>query len=188
MTPSPSRLCCDILMSMRSCEIAGCSKPHVARGWCRAHYSQWHRLGHPLGSSAATPKERITRRILIDETSGCWLWNGTLSASPRSSGYALVNREYAHRVSYEVFVGPIPEGLEIDHLCRIRHCVNPDHLEPVTRRENLLRGDTFAARNARKTHCPQGHSYSGENLYVYKGGRKCRTCHREAERRRRASS
>ncbi|MGI9502698.1 MAG: HNH endonuclease [Geminicoccaceae bacterium] len=86
----------------------------------------------------------------------------------------------AHRVSYEALVSAIPEGLELDHLCRVRCCVNPIHLEPVTTRTNNLRGNGIAAMNALKTHCPRGHPYSGEHLYVCsRGHRHCRTCGRE---------
>ncbi len=87
---------------------------------------------------------------------------------------------YAHRFSYRHHVGEIPEGLELDHLCRIRHCVNPLHLEPVTGKVNLMRGDTHAAINASKTHCPYGHQYSGDNLRIaYNGQRFCRACRKK---------
>jgi hypothetical protein len=93
----------------------------------------------------------------------------------------------AHRVSYELVKGPIPEGLHLDHLCRTPLCVNPDHLEPVTHRENLLRGNTFAARNAAKTHCVQGHELTPDNLYLRKDriGRMCMTCRRNQDLKRR---
>jgi len=91
----------------------------------------------------------------------------------------------AHRYSYEAFVGPIPEGLTLDHLCRVRNCVNPEHLEPVSLKENLLRGDSSPAHNARKTHCMRGHALSGDNLYINPGTgyRACRTCLRERARK-----
>jgi len=93
----------------------------------------------------------------------------------------------AHRVLYEWTVGPVPAGLELDHLCRVRRCVRPSHLEPVSRRENLLRGVTIPAAHVAKTHCPAGHPYVGANLELRpRGYRVCRTCHRERSRRRAA--
>ncbi len=90
----------------------------------------------------------------------------------------------AHRYAYELMVGPIPAGLTIDHKCRVHNCVQPAHLEPVTCRVNILRGDT-GQNNAQKTHCPHGHPYSDDNLIVtLEGWRRCRTCRREADRRR----
>lgn len=97
----------------------------------------------------------------------------------------------AHRVAYELVVGPIPDGLQLDHLCKVRKCVNPAHLEAVTCGENIRRGDTGKAAaevQSSKTHCPQGHPYSGDNLAHYRGrhGRRyraCRICRREAMRR-----
>lgn len=111
------------------------------------------------------------------DPSGCWFW----MAARRSHGYGVFwngkRQVYAHRHSYECFVGPIPEGLTIDHLCRVRYCVNPDHLEPVTQKENNLRGESTMARQARQTHCHLGHELAGENLYVYPNGqRKCLVC------------
>jgi hypothetical protein len=83
----------------------------------------------------------------------------------------------AYRITYETLVGPVPNGLELDHLCRVRACVNPGHLEPVTHRVNTLRGETVAARNARATHCPAGHPYDEVNTYADRLGRRsCREC------------
>ena len=110
--------------------------------------------------------------------SGCWLWTSTLN----NKGYArlFVNRRpiLMHRWAYIFYKGPIPEGLELDHLCRVPHCVNPDHLEPVTHRENNLRGNTLPGIHARKTHCPEGHPYNEENTYRRPGkaSRECRIC------------
>jgi hypothetical protein len=107
----------------------------------------------------------------------CLLW-------PTSSkgGYGTLSRGgttlLAHRVAYELLVGPIPEGLTLDHLCRNRACVNPDHLEPVTMRVNVLRGVGFAGKNARKTHCLRGHVYDAENTRHYGPRRRCRACER----------
>lgn len=117
---------------------------------------------------------------------GCHIWTGATNGryglffvSKASPGSAF---RYAHRWAYERDRGPIPDGLELDHLCRNPICVNPAHLEPVTSRENNLRGLSPAAIHARKTHCPQGHAYSGVNK---RGERVCRTCNTEQKRARR---
>lgn len=129
------------------------------------------------------PAQQFWSKIDKENESGCWIWTGA-----RSHGYGdfSVGRRVirAHRFSYEMLVGPIPEGLEIDHLCKRRECVNPDHLEPVTSRENNLRRDYAGT----ETHCPHGHLLAGYNLMFNKrtGARICRTCHVEANRRYRA--
>jgi hypothetical protein len=130
--------------------------------------------------------ERIKNRVVIDSR-GCWIWQGRLHAQ---EGYGVLGSRMAHRISYEALIGEIPPGLDLDHLCRVRPCVNPEHLEPVTRRENLMRSSIApAAVNSRKTHCPQGHPYSGPNLYVLPGTRKryCRACMAEYGRKRRGA-
>ncbi len=114
------------------------------------------------------------------ELGACWLW----TAYTGSWGYGkfwISSRKGVRppRYAYEFCVGPIPEGLTLDHLCRVRACVNPDHLEPVTNRENILRGCGVAATNARKTHCLRGHAFTKANTYIpYFGRRICRTCRR----------
>jgi hypothetical protein len=137
---------------------------------------------------ARTLEERFMEKVEKTED-GCWLWLASLDAR----GYGQFRRPEpphiakAHRVSYELHVGPIPEGLTLDHLCRVRHCVNPDHLEPVTNRENILRGESFTAQQARQTHCVRGHEFTPENTHVWRGHRGCRACDRQdrPERRRR---
>lgn len=109
----------------------------------------------------------------------CWLWTGGL----RPNGYGRVSWDNkgvgVHRLVYEYFKGPIPEGLQTDHLCRIRHCVNPDHLEAVTPQTNVRRSESVCAINAKKTHCPLGHPYTPENTHIDKHGkRNCKTCAR----------
>lgn len=124
-------------------------------------------------------RARIEQRVEPEPNTGCWLW---LLAVNKKSGYGQMGVNgrvlYAHRVAYEAWRGPIPEGLTIDHLCRVRSCVNPDHLEAVTMRENTLRGESTAARNARKTHCPEGHPIEAgnANTKTWNGWRRCRTC------------
>src|SRR4029079_60680 len=120
--------------------------------------------------------DRIWRAVDIGD---CWLWTRSLSRA----GYGRLHRDgrwwIAHRYVYAGLVGPIPEGKELDHLCRTPRCVNPDHLEPVTHRENMLRGQTFAGIQSRRTHCPKGHPYTPENTVADRvTHRKCRTCMR----------
>lgn len=118
----------------------------------------------------------------VDKSGDCWEWT-----AGKSLGYGyfyIADRNYmAHRVAYELAVGPIPTGLHIDHLCRNEGCVNPKHLEAVTPSENVIRGAGFGGVNKRKTHCIKGHKFTKENTYISKphahakkGQRYCRTC------------
>lgn len=119
----------------------------------------------------------MMRRIRMAED-GCWEWRGAKSGVGYGLYYRRRTRALVHRVVYEICRGPIPTGLQIDHLCRVRLCVNPAHMEAVTSRTNTMRGLGVTAINARRTHCPQGHEYTPENTYSYgtKSGRHCRTC------------
>jgi hypothetical protein len=134
--------------------------------------------------------QRMTGKYYIDETTGCWLWTGALTGS----GYARMNHHgkhvTAHRAMYELVVGPVPKGLDLDHLCRMRRCINPAHLEPVTRAENLRRGIQAGVNviNAAKTHCLRGHPLSGDNVRLETtGSRRCRTCERKRRAKKEAS-
>ena len=121
-----------------------------------------------------------------DDAVGCWMWTGSTSNGGYGAFFPAEDEAVgAHRFAYELVKGPIPEGRQLDHLCRNRLCVNPDHVEPVTQHENLLRGEGFAGINSRATHCPKGHPYSGENLYVRpdRPGRGCKECKRESVRK-----
>lgn len=115
----------------------------------------------------------------------CWTWRGKYIHNGYGQMWQKRIRKsvYAHRYAYEQFVGPIPDGLQLDHLCRNRGCVNPAHLEPATNRVNVLRGMGPTALNARKTHCKRGHPLVPENLYILAGpsrggyvSRECKTC------------
>lgn len=139
----------------------------------------------------AYPSTAMIRRFWakVDRSGGdraCWVW----TASRYRNGYGQFGQwphsaVLAHRFAYETLVGQIPEGLVIDHLCRNRLCVNPEHLEPVTTRTNNLRGASFAAVNAAKTHCIHGHPLDGDNLYIHpkNGRRQCRACRQDARRK-----
>ncbi len=114
----------------------------------------------------------------VERVDDCWLWTG----ARHNAGYGQYGKpaRLAHRMSYEAFVGPIPDGLTVDHLCRNRLCVNPSHLEPVALAVNVLRGESLPAKNARKTHCPKGHPYDETNTHITKQGwRICKACKRE---------
>jgi hypothetical protein len=122
--------------------------------------------------------ERFWAKVLPEPNSGCWLWLGQLR-----DGYASLfvagRPRSAHRLSYETHKGRIPDGRVLHHLCRTPSCVNPDHLEAVTSRTMIRRGDSPPGRLARQTHCLRGHLLGGDNLYVCRRGRRlCRACDR----------
>ena len=131
-------------------------------------------MGNQHTVNPRTLLERLFAKARIDAVSGCWVWTGGLNGK----GYGLVwsagKTLLVHRVAYEELVGPIPEGLTLDHLCRNRPCFNVDHLEPVTHRENVRRG----IKGVLTTHCPQGHPYDEPNTRWSRGKRHCRACHR----------
>jgi hypothetical protein len=171
------------------CYVAGCSRPAHSEGLCHGHR---HRKAR--GAAIDDAPLRESRRGSVEDrfwryvtpSDGCWEWQGRLDCH----GYAWISRggrgakrDAAHRVSYELHIGPIPEGLHIDHLCRNPRCVNPSHLEPVTQAENNRRALPFKKPQPKPTHCPQGHAYAGDNLYVRPNGvYNCRACNREQVR------
>lgn len=131
----------------------------------------------------------LEQRLLayVEKTSGCWLWTGSKAGGGYGQMWYMGRMVYVHRVAYEIYVAEIPEGLTIDHLCHTRNCVNPDHLEAVSFRENVLRGNGPTAINARKTHCKNGHEFTPENTFISrKAGRDpsrgCRKCRLEYKR------
>ena len=122
----------------------------------------------------------------VDTTGECWVWTAAVSNGYGRFATPKGRTNLAHKFLYEETVGPVPEGMELDHLCRNRACVRPDHLEPVTRKENLNRSPILNRVNRKKrTHCKKGHEYTAENTYTWREMRKCRTCHRENMREQR---
>lgn len=174
--PPPTK---GIEMANGTCSVDGCDRPVRYRGWCGLHHKRWWAHGDVLWEPP-TSADRFFAKV--NKTDACWLW--TASLNNRGYGQFGVGRRLvlAHRWSYEWHNGPIPAGLHLDHLCRVRNCVRPDHLEPVTNRENNRRGDTGAHERA-KTHCPQGHPYDETNTYSTPGVENSRAC-RECMRRR----
>jgi hypothetical protein len=162
---------------MKLCEC-GCGEP--TRIASKTDRAIGHVKGQPIrficGHNGRIPiEERLWPQV--EKTESCWLFKGPLNWLGYGEVYIGGKTKHVHRVVYELMVGPIPNGLSIDHLCRVRHCVNPAHLEPITTRENVLRGIGITAQNARKTHCKRGHEFTPENTYVFpSGGRACRTC------------
>lgn len=123
--------------------------------------------------------ENIEKRIIPEPNSGCWLWIGGIRDKKENyGGCAWEGKTWrSHRLVYSLLCAPVSDELDIDHLCRNRICCNPDHLDPCTRKVNVLRGAGIAPNNAQKTHCPKGHAYTPENTYIWNNQRFCKTCH-----------
>lgn len=187
----------------RYCGIDDCGRDAVGDGMCGMHWQRWRKHGDPrvvLARWRQTPEERFWPQV--DKTDGgCWLWTGKTKNGYGAFYVTIDGRNrlvQAHRFSYELAVGPIPEGMTLDHLCHTavvddcrsrgdcphRSCINPDHLEPISLGDNVRRGG-----NGTKTHCKRGHEFTPENTYILKrGGRSCRIClrmHAAALRERR---
>lgn len=187
----------DLSAISKNCERCGTTF-HPTRKW-DARWEQ-RRFCSPSCRAYARPRDALKRfwaKVEVGsvpefapDLDACWLW--TASRAPLNgygSFYFNGRPRPAHIAAYMMFVGPVPDGLELDHLCRVRRCVNPQHLEPVTRRENVRRGFNPAAINARKKHCRRGHEFTEENTRITPSGRRnCRACNREKNRARRRAA
>jgi hypothetical protein len=169
---------------MSWCEATTCARPLWGRGLCNLHYQRWRKHGEAAIGVRRDPirplpeVERLARHRRINDN-GCWEWTGATNGV----GYGVVTvrnrRLYVHRLSYMLAVGPIPDGLIIDHLCRNTLCFNPDHLEAVTYAENTQRSPLIG----QKTTCKMNHSFTTANTYISPAGaRRCRECARQRER------
>jgi len=156
-----------------------CDRNATKRGVCDMHYKRLRRAGALPVMRIADPVARFWAKAT---TSGaCMIWTGQRNHDGYGLAYWEGRERLAHRVSYELTFGPVPPGLELDHTCRNRACVRPDHLDAVTHRVNVIRGCGQAAVNAAKTHCKRGHAFTPENTRIVSGSKRhCRTCARLA--------
>lgn len=188
---------------MFSCMPSDCTRPDCTREpygqqeVCSMHYQRKRRTGSYDLSPRPTAEECFWAKVskqgplpVTDPDLGpCWNWT---ASSYDDTGYGQFRHPsaprgtsgYAHRAAWIYANGPIPPGLHVDHLCKNHLCVRASHLEAVDRRTNILRGDGFAATNARKTHCVHGHAFTAENTVWENGWRKCRTCRKKRGRER----
>jgi len=179
---------------VKVCTVDGCDRVRNSRGLCNAHYLRLRKHGTPGGVLRPTTREALFwSKVEVGDPASCWPW----TAAKRPDGYGSQwwgdKSMLPHRIAYQLARGPIPDRLVLDHTCHNesdcpggrtcphRLCMNPNHLEPVTFVENVMRGKSFSAKNARKTHCHHGHELTDDNVYRWNpNSRACRTCMRAA--------
>jgi hypothetical protein len=172
---------------MTICSVPECDNPSRARGWCTKHYTRWMNNGTMAPQMIRNDDlSRFWSKVDKRGDGECWPWTGALT----HDGYGRFRTKTSHEISsvvaYRLLIGPIPEGMQVDHVfargCTRRDCVNPAHLEAVTVSVNIQR-----SAPGRRTHCPRGHEYTPENTSYTSGtGRTCVICNRERNRRARA--
>lgn len=179
--------------SSATCSVANCQGPvyNKKRALCRKHYGRFLKHGDPTVTGrpdlGKTLEQRFWEKVRegvpsesAPQLGNCWEWAAGLSCGYGQFVVMRGHRGYpmrAHRVAYELLIGPIPEGLDLDHLCRHPSCVNPFHLDPVPGKVNTARGNWPSAVNRRKTHCIRGHEFDNDNTYrPPRGNRQCRRC------------
>lgn len=167
----------------RLCEVGDCERTATHGRWCGKHYQRWKAHGDPLKTlrsvTHGTELERFWAKV--DKQPGadsCWLWKASTKKAGHGQFRAGGTMVLAHKYLWELENGPVPDGLELDHTCRVPRCVRPSHLEPVTHRVNVLRGIGISRTNADKTRCPAGHRYDERA----RKGRSCRQCRLERKR------
>ncbi len=162
---------------MKPCEVKDCPREYRSSGYCSPHAHRFRRYGDPLASA---PRKSSAERFWekVDADGDCWIWTSSLNPA----GYGTFSDKAkqsapnkAHRWAWEELIGPIPPGLQLDHLCRVRRCVNPDHLEPVTNIENQRRGLRGKLYQEIRQ-CHRGHPYDETNTYMHRGAKHCRKC------------
>lgn len=160
----------------RTCSVEECSAPVQAKGFCWSHWRYNKLYGDPNARFPKTPdRDRFLAKI--DRSGECWLWTGELDPHGYGRFSYKGGKGFAHRASWQFFVGPLPDHLAIDHLCRVRNCVNPAHLEPVTHGENTIRATRIRVIN--HPACVHGHEFTPENTFIRAdGARGCRICRR----------
>jgi hypothetical protein len=178
------------LNGTKTCAVEGCGTASAKRGYCGAHYKRFRKWGDPsVIHTNKTAMDRFWPKV--DKSGDCWIWQaGVNHAGYGSFGSPKGFSKLAHRFAYQTLVGPIPEAMTLDHLCRNRACVNPEHLEPVTSDENKRRGLTHRLLNGMDFNCINGHAYTPENTYVNPNKNhdvRCRTCTYELHRARKAA-